>query len=132
MLHIASCVTSCPEVTPCQLPSPWPPIDPALNTGPAKPTVTALVPNTAEIGTPPLVMKVQGTNFTPNSEILWNGVPEPTTYVSATELTTVVKPETATGAFTIPVSVRTQWVNADAGQNFSFTEPAPPLVATRR
>ena len=46
-----------------------------------------------------------GEGFTPETEIVWNGSPEPTTYVSQTELTTGVNMATAEVAMTIPVAV---------------------------
>src|SRR5678816_2221276 len=58
--------------------------------GTAVPTTTALVPSSAKLGDPSFTLHVQGTGFVPGSVILWNGSPEPTTFVSATELTTLV------------------------------------------
>jgi hypothetical protein len=73
--------------------------------GVAMPTATALVPASAKLGDPSFTLHVQGTGFQPGSVILWNGNPEPTTYVSATELTTLVNMATAQVAMPIPVAV---------------------------
>ena len=48
------------------------------------PTITALVPNQATLGSPNFTLSVQGTGFTPGSVIVWNGADEATTYVSPT------------------------------------------------
>jgi hypothetical protein len=68
--------------------------------------VTALVPATAALGAPDFTLHVQGTGFQQGSVILWNGTPEATTFVSATELTTGVNMATAIVPGDIPVGVR--------------------------
>jgi hypothetical protein len=71
------------------------------------PVLSSLVPATAAIGDPNFTLQVVGTGFQPSDVILWNGAPEPTTFVSATELTTGVNMATAQAAITLPVSVHT-------------------------
>lgn len=88
---------------------------------PAAPTVTTLTPATAVVGGVDIVLEVNGTGFTPWSYIIWNGSAERTTYVSPTKLTTVVKPSTASGPVTVPVTVYDHGVFASPGQTFSFT-----------
>lgn len=73
--------------------------------GPA-PVVSSLVPATAKLGDPNFTLHVHGTDFREGAKILWNGSPEPTTFVSATELTTLVNMATAQVAVDIPVAVR--------------------------
>jgi hypothetical protein len=73
---------------------------------PTPPVVSSLVPATAQIGAANFTLHVHGTGFTPGAQILWNGSPEPTTFVSPTELTTGVNMATATTAGSIPVAVR--------------------------
>jgi hypothetical protein len=51
--------------------------------------VLALDPGEAVIGSPDFTVHVRGTGFDAGTVIMWNGAPEPTTFVSATELTTV-------------------------------------------
>lgn len=74
---------------------------------PAAAILTALVPDTVALGEPDFTLSVEGTGFTPASEILWNGSPEPTTFVSETEVTTGVNMATAGVAIEIPVAVKT-------------------------
>lgn len=77
-------------------------IDP---TAPA-PSIAALVPASAAIGDPSFTLSVTGTDFRDGDVILWNGAPEPTTFVSPTELTTGVNMATAEVPMAIPVAVR--------------------------
>jgi len=77
------------------------------------PVVTSLNPSTAVIGAPSFTLHVMGTGFLPSSEIQWNGSPEPTTFVSDTELTTLVDMSTAVVAASIPVAVLNGGVLSD-------------------
>jgi hypothetical protein len=83
----------------------WKPGEVLAAAGLVAPVVTALVPPSAVLGSANFTLHVQGTNFTPGARILWNGAPEPTTFVSPTELTTGVNMATAQVAMPIPVSV---------------------------
>jgi hypothetical protein len=74
------------------------------------PVIESLEPSSAALGSPSFTLHVKGTGFKEDSVILWNGSPEPTTFVSATELTTGVNMETVEVAMEIPVVVK----NADA------------------
>jgi hypothetical protein len=74
---------------------------------PIPPTIASLNPASAAIGDPSFTLHVIGANFRANSVINWNGSPEPTTYVSPTELTTQVDMSTATTPTAIPVTVET-------------------------
>jgi hypothetical protein len=71
------------------------------------PVLTVLEPAQAALGAPSFTLHVRGTGFQPTDLIIWNGSPEPTTYVSATELTTGVNMATAVVAIPIPIQVRT-------------------------
>jgi hypothetical protein len=85
------------------------------------PVLGSLVPATAQIGTPGFTLHVHGTGFRQDSVILWNGTPVPiTTYVSATELTTVI-PSTAYPAGDIPVGARTIGGQDSNALPFTFT-----------
>lgn len=121
-----SCPALCPATPACQLPGVyWDALPPSEWPEIPAPTVSALDPNSAEVGSRGIIMKVTGTNFTPNSRIVFNGGEEQTTFVSATELRTLVRPWTASGPWTVPVTVRTE--GRESGPvNFSFTEPPAP------
>ena len=96
--------------------------------GSTAPTIGALDPETAVLGSADITMHVRGGNFTEESVIVFNGGDETTTFVSATDLTTIVKPSTASVAGAFPVQVR----NADDQLSnewlFSFTENGTPDV----
>lgn len=82
--------------------------------------VTTLNPATAVLGGPDLTMHVIGTGFRQGDVILFNGGVEPTTFVSPTELTTIVKPSTAGFTGSYPVTVKSGGLVAKP-KNFSFT-----------
>jgi len=85
---------------------------------PAPPVVTALAPDTAQLGTPSFTIHVHGTGFTLASVIVWNGSDEVTTVVSATEVTTGVNMTTAAVATAVPVGVRN---GAEVSNTLPFT-----------
>lgn len=87
----------------------------------AEPTLASLNPNTAEIGAADLVMQAIGTNFTDTSLIYFNAGAEITTFVSATELTTTIKPSLASSAVEVPITVR-QGTYETAALPFTFTD----------
>jgi hypothetical protein len=68
--------------------------------------VLALDPGEAVIGSPDFTISVRGAGFDAGTVILWNGAPEPTTFVSVTEVTTGVNMATVSGPFTVAVGVR--------------------------
>jgi hypothetical protein len=86
----------------------------------APPILTQLVPSAAAIGDPPVVMTVNGSGFTSQSIIVFNGGDEPTTFVSDTELSTVIKPSLASAPGTVPVTVRNGPLVSEP-RNFMFT-----------
>jgi hypothetical protein len=99
---------------------------------PAPPVVTALVPDTAVLGSPDFTLTVEGTGFTATSVIVWNGADEPTTVVSATALTTGVHMATAAVPITLPVAVRNGDGPLSNAVLFTFTEAPAPESPSRR
>jgi len=87
------------------------------------PTIDALDPATAASGDPDLTMTVTGSNFTPETVIVFGEHAEPTTLSEdGSSVSTGVKPELFAPA-TVPVKVR----NGPLGSNsldFTFTAPA--------
>jgi hypothetical protein len=92
----------------------------------AAPVLSSLVPATAVLGAASFTLHVHGTGFTQQSTIIWNGLPEPTTYVSATELTTGVNMSTANVAIALPVTVRTVAGQDSNALTFTLTAAADP------
>lgn len=95
-------------------------------------TVTGLSPNTAVAGdAADITMSVMGDGFTSASVIVFNGLEEPTTFVSAAQLSTGVKPSLFVVPADCPVGVRT----GSAMSNeipFSFTDPAARSSKSRK
>jgi hypothetical protein len=88
-------------------------------------TVTGLDPDTAAMDDPDLTLRVLGTGFTPDTVILFNNGEEPTVFVSDTEVTTGVKPSTASSPGRVPVSV----LGAAESFDFTFTAATPEADA---
>lgn len=84
------------------------------------PVVTSLNPSSAVIGSPAFDIHVMGTGFTPASVIMFNGLEEPTVFVSETELTTGVNMPLWLAPADVPVAVLNGGVMSDP-MTFSFT-----------
>jgi hypothetical protein len=116
-------------------PTHWQPLPdpvPADAAGGPPPLLTALDPMTAALGDPSFTLRVTGEGFVPNAVILWNGGAEPTTVVSATEVTTEVNLATASVAMPIPIQVRNGLGGLSNTLTFALTEAGMRLdpVAT--
>jgi hypothetical protein len=86
----------------------------------AEPVLDSLDPAEAVVGGPDVTLRLLGSNFLPTSVIIFNNGAEMTTFVSDTELTTLVKASLAGAAIDVPVEVRSG-VQVTASQTFSFT-----------
>ena len=95
-------------------------------------TLTSLVPNSVLVGSPnSILMTAKGGPFLSTSEIVFEGVVIPTTYVNETTLTAVIPASALQAARQIPVQVRNR-----IGQSFSPTgslifsvgNPAPAVT----
>ncbi len=69
------------------------------------PTVARLTPDNVNAGSPAFMLTVDGTNFASNATINWSGTAQATTFVSGSQLTTVVPADAVAAAGTVPVSV---------------------------
>lgn len=93
------------------------------------PTITSLTPSSVVLGSPSFDLHVIGTGFTSSSIIVFNGSEEPTTYASATELTTGVDMSTAVTPIVVPVAVLNDGVMSDS-MDFAFTEQVVVMSAS--
>jgi hypothetical protein len=93
------------------------------------PSITSLSPSSAAIGSPVFDLHVIGTGFTPASKIVFNGIEEPTTYVSATELTTGINMPLWQAPVIVPVTVTEGDLISDQ-MLFEFTASTPELVSS--
>jgi hypothetical protein len=87
-----------------------------------EPTIVSLNPNTAVIGGADIEMHVTGTNFSESSIIYFNNGAEPTTFVSDTDVSTIVRPSTAGVAGAFPVTVGQGSYRASPLLDFTFTD----------
>jgi IPT/TIG domain len=92
-----------------------------------KPVLDSIDPDTAVIGDPDLTMNVNGSMFVDGSVIVFNGSDEETTFISDNQLSTIVKPSTATTPGLYGVNVRNpDGQYAPLEQTFTFTEAVVP------
>lgn len=97
------------------------PLPPEPGPEPLPPVLLSLDPEGAEIGAEDVIMTCLGENFTADSIIVFNDGDEVTNYVSASEVTTIVKPSLASAAVDVQVYVKTGHGDS-APLTFSFVE----------
>jgi hypothetical protein len=83
--------------------------------------IASVAPNTAVIGAADLVATVTGAGFTATTEVLFDGVAQPTTFVSATSVRFTVQPSLELAARTAAVTVRDGAFVGAGSQPFNFT-----------
>lgn len=91
------------------------------DTPPAPPVLSTLTPATAALGSADFTLHVTGTGFTPGCTIVFAGQDEPTTFVSATEVTTGVNMSMWHGPDALPVKVRSLAGKDSNVLTFTFT-----------
>lgn len=92
------------------------------------PTVTGIVPSSADYGSDALYLEVMGTGFNGSSRILLDGVVAPTEYLSPTRLRTLLQPALVTAATPVVVTVHNAGVAATGSKTFNYTDPPAPVV----
>ncbi len=91
-------------------------------------TLTSLSPATAVAFGSAFTLTLNGTNFTPQSQVMWNGSARSGTYVSATRLTAQIAAADIAAAGSVPVSVSDP-VNGTSN-SLAFTIQAAALGLT--
>ena len=89
-------------------------------------TLTGLSPAAAMEGSGGFTLTLTGTSFTANSRVAWNGSTEPTTFVSATQLTAQIPASAITAAGKAPVTVTDPVSGTTSAQ--AFTVDRAPLA----
>lgn len=84
-------------------------------------TISSLNPSTATVGDPSFTLQVMGSGFIESSVIMFNGLEEPTTFVSDSELTTDVNMSVWLAAAVVPISVLSAGVVTDS-LDFTFVD----------
>lgn len=92
---------------------------PEPNPVPAVLAFNALSPSFALVGSPDTTLAVFGSNFIPDSQVIWGITPLATTFVNRTKLTAIVPAGNLLTAQTVPVKVR----NPLPGGGDSLTTP---------
>jgi hypothetical protein len=97
------------------------------------PVITSLVPSTATVGGADFVLSVHGTGFTATSVIFINSIAaSPTTYVSATELTTPVDMGLVLNPVVAPITVVDGSVTSASMDFTVVAAPPPELLSTKK
>jgi hypothetical protein len=99
----------------------------AVNFGVAGPALVSISPSSATAYGPGFTLTVNGSNFTPNSVVEWQGTPLTTTYGSPTALTAVVPAAELTSPGSVPVTVAVSASSQVASSPQSFV--VQPLAA---
>jgi IPT/TIG domain len=88
----------------------------------ATPNIATLTPNNTAAGAPAFTLTVAGTAFGSASVVVFNGVLQPTTFVSATQVTAMIPGTAVANAGAIPVLVRVT-TNGQYGQVTQNSNP---------
>jgi hypothetical protein len=103
-------------------------INPASN---PVPTVSSLSPSSANAGAAAFTLAVSGTNFIASSQVLWNGGPVSTTYLSGTSMTATIPASDLSSAGTASVAVQNPTPGGGTSAAATFTiNPALNSVPT--
>ncbi|MGD1210524.1 MAG: hypothetical protein ABR973_04090 [Candidatus Acidiferrales bacterium] len=90
------------------------------------PTLTSILPASIEAGQPAFILNVNGGNFTPASQVLWNGSQRVTLFTSAGALTAQILASDVQNAGVALVTVSTPQPGGGTTQPQQFTiNPAP-------
>ena len=92
------------------------------------PTVASLSPSRTGAGTGAFSLTVNGTNFLPASEVRWNGVARPTTFVSSTQLRAAIAASDVAAIGTAQVTVFSPAPGGGTSAALPFTIAPPPAL----
>jgi hypothetical protein len=77
------------------------------------PSITELVPNSVPVDSVPFALTVNGTNFSTDAIVVWNGTLLRTTFVTSNQLVAVLEATDLMNAGLIRVYVRTGGLNSN-------------------
>lgn len=101
------------------------------STSSSSPTLTAILPTSANNGDSPFKLTVTGSNFVSGSTVQWNGSSRPTTFVSSTQLTAAIPASDVASVGTAQVTVATAGAGSSGSQPFTINQaPIPNLTQT--
>jgi len=87
------------------------------------PVLNSIDPSSAMIGDEDLTMNANGSQFVEGAVIVFNGGDEETTFISDSQLSTIVRPSTASTPGDYPVGVRNPDGQGTEFKTFTFTDP---------
>ena len=97
----------------------------------AAPVLSGLSPATAYVGGSPFILTATGSGFSAGSQITWNGTVLPTTFVSATQLTTIVPTSLLSTAGTAQVAVSDASILGPVSTSLALPVTSGTLAVTR-
>ena len=92
----------------------------------ATPTLSSISPSRTAPGSADFTLTLTGTNFNSTSQVLWNGVPRPTTLVSDTQLTAAISAADVATTAIVLVSVQNPPPGGGTSNNRTFSIGTPP------
>jgi len=93
------------------------------------PTITSIIPPSANVGSSAFVMTVDGTNFINSSVVNWNGAPLPTTFVDAATLEAAVPAIDVAAVGSFPITVFNPAPGGGTSNSLPFTVISAPTGA---
>ena len=93
------------------------------------PTITGLVPDSANAGSA-VALTVNGSSFASNAMVKWNGVAQPTTYVTANQLTAAVAATTVSMPGMVPITVTNPGTPPTQYGGGTSSETSSPMTFT--
>jgi hypothetical protein len=92
------------------------------------PTLASLSPARTSAGSAAFTLTVNGGGFVPASEVRWNGVARPTTFVSSTQLRAAIAAGDVAADGTAQVTVFSPAPGGGTSAALTFTVAPPPLL----
>jgi hypothetical protein len=94
------------------------------------PLIATIMPNNANAGGAGFTMTVNGSNFNSNAMVNWNGAPQPTSHVTANQLTAQIPATAIVTAGTATVSVTNPGSSTPGGPYGGGSNTASETSAT--
>jgi hypothetical protein len=90
------------------------------------PTLTSITPNSVAAGSAGFTLTATGTNFTSGTQLLWDGIAQPTKVVSSTQLTISVGTAQIANAGAITIRAMKSDTTTSGPQTLTITGGTPP------
>ena len=91
------------------------------------PAIAAIAPSAMNSGGPAFMMTVNGSNFSTNATIHWNGMAQTTIFVSANQLTAMISAADIASPATVPITVTNPAVS---GMGMGMSNTGATMAAT--